>query len=543
MSSLLSKIKEKREKSQDVSDQLQKIVQETKPKKTESLSSDKIIKSKCYEVTGNVGYSRIKKPRTLEESNIDSVNAAFQTLGNISLSSLGTRIPDQSRFIEIIGRGHGQTLRNLFDIIVQKFSGGVETNFPLFKNFENYIGGYSKTSSNATTTTYRYTNEQKKLLLDTEEKLTFTYIPERNTQFVEYLEKHVKVFDKLKEKPDYEKVDEYLKRYWYLIPSKNELGTKIYITDEPLKNTLINLATNTFNMKILNSLEVGGYKEFYLPIDVLENILNSVLGVNNWTTFTSSVFKLPPGGIKSVIKKGEIKKDEIKRVTSIPDTDKDNIYLCRCIYIDVLGNCTYAQIETIPNYGKDENGIVTVKNLARRAAISQTFVSLQSIKGSQSGITNEQREIIDLLDGMNGQVRTIALGGMKDEFISSVVKMVNSRTKDITKKTITKPDVMMIDSFDRNTINKYLQIEDGRNEMSYEKIRDEMNKGKRIMQEEESAKLVSSTKRPMELENVTSDQPKEKRELPIPKVTVSDINEPDITAAEIEKLMEEEKEN
>ena len=499
---------------QTLTTQTQKAIQETKPKKVEvsgsSGSSSRQIKTKSYSITGNLGLNRRLQRKTEEEFWVDASDAALQLYGDLNLIRHGSPNIESSGFIRVVYRNENR-IYNLFKEVVASFNDG---KFPKFEGvYTGYIGGYSRTSSESSTTTFRYSQELIQILKDTETLLGgkhFDYVVEDRTKeedLLGALQKYVNIHEKYKGyDPKCDLASEIMKNEPLCVPYKMISNQKLYINDEILKGSFKNLVNTTFNVSLVESIEVGGYKEFYLPLDIIENTLNSVLGPNNWATYTSSVFRLPRP-LKQITKDDL---EKIVRVTTIPANEKDKIYLCRCIYIDLLGNCTYAQVETIPNFGNDENGIVTIKSLAKRAAITRTFQSLQSIRGPKPGeeASGEQVQIINLADGFISTARSIGRHDEKGKFVGDVFNYaVNFGVKDITKKISGRENQMIMEGPSKNKINKILQIEDAKNEISIDSLRKEIiervaerreaqNEGRQTM-------VVSTPKQPMVLENTT----------------------------------------
>ena len=525
---------------QALTTQTQKAIQETKPKKTEvsgssgsSGTSSRQIRTKSYATTGNLGLSRRLQRKTEEEFSIDASNAALQLFGDLNLIRSGSTDIGSSGFIRVINR-NPKRVYDLFKGVVTSFNDGI---FPKFKGvYTNYIGGYSRTSSDSSTTTFRYSQEITQILKDTETLLAdkhFDYVVEdRNKEedLLGALQNYINIYEEKSKTLGDNIVEEFMKNKILCVPYKMVSNQKIYINDEILKGSFKNLVSTTFNVSLVESIEVGGYKEFYLPIDILENTLNSVLGPYNWATYTSSVFRLPRP-LKEITKNDL---EQIVRVTTIPASEKDKIYLCRCIYIDLLGNCTYAQVETIPNFGNDENGIVTIKSLAKRAAITRTFPALQSIKGPKPGeeASGQQMQVIDLIDGFISTARNIGRHDEKGKFVGDVFNhAVNFGIKDITKRIPERENQMIMEGPNKSKINKILQIEDAKNEISIdslkERIIEKIAERREVQNEGRQPTLVSTTKQPMILEESSNPD----------SVSVSKAQQ-----AAIENQMEEEKE-
>lgn len=485
-------------------------VEEKRPREPRSeVIENKVIRPKTYALKGNLGVDRVKQRSTIEQSYIDGINSSLLLLGRLLTSEYGVEDSRFSKFFYLLASGYGPRLNLLFKRIVEDFK--VDGNpFPKFKGtYLNSIGGYSRAADTGVTT-YRYSSELTNYLIDTEKflesvDLQFTYVPlneNKERKFISLLQTYTELFeDAGSNKIKLIK----LINDMALLPYKIVNNKPIYITDAILHESFRDLVVETRNVGLLQSLEVGGFNELYIPIGVLEETLNEILGPDNWITLTSNVFKLPCS-LKDMAKKKDMIK-KIERVTSVDD--KKAIYLCRCIYIDVLGNCKYVQVETIPSYGAEENGIVTIKNLARRAAITQTFKALESIRGSnKEEISGEQLELVQLLDGILGTSRTIGFGKTRDKFLSNMMnRIMNGNVKDITKPEIQGPEGDLItQGFNKLTVNKQLQLEGGRNTIRIEDLVEDIKQKKEMSDKEKQQRrlqLLSSTKQPMEIENTT----------------------------------------
>ena len=171
---------------QTLTTQTQKAIQETKPKKVEttgsSVSSSRQIRTKSYTTTGNLGLSRRLQRKTEEEFSIDASDAALQMFGDLNLIRYGSPNIESSRFIQVI-YNNPKRLYELFRGVVASFNDGI---FPRFEGvYTKYIGGYSRTSSDSTTTTFRYSQELIQILKDTETLLGgkhFDYVVEDRTK-------------------------------------------------------------------------------------------------------------------------------------------------------------------------------------------------------------------------------------------------------------------------------------------------------------------------------------------------------------------------
>lgn len=474
------------------------------------------FKSKSYTLEGNLGVNRAKQKMRYEDAYTSAIDASFLLYGDLRSRTIGTKNPTRSKFAQLILRGYGDKLKNLFKKIVTDFCSDT-TQFPKFEGvYVKYIGGYSRSSQNGVT--FRYSSELGDYLTKTEDflgvtKQSFKYVPDsrKEEEFISTLQTYIEKFEEANSLSN----EQTLNLFWNILPFK-QIGTEeIYICDQVLHTSFQDLVTTTFSVGLLESLQVGGFKELYLPISILEEILNKILGADNWVTFTSNVFKLPCS-LKNMT---ETKAKDIMPVTSIPRGGSNSIYLCRCIYVDVLGNCTYAQVETIPNYGAEENGIVTIKNLAKRAAITQTFSSLESIRGPTSKdqvISGDQLRLVGLLDGIIGITRTIATDKSRGSFLCNMMNTVtNSNVKDITNSEIRGPEGDLItQGFLKSNVNKQLQIEGGRNTIRVEDLIEPLKsttEEKSINEQQRKLQLVSSTKQPMEVENTTQMEEEQSR--------------------------------
>ena len=142
-----------------------------------------------------------------------------------------------------------------------------------------------------------------------------------------------------------------------LVPSKEP---KIYISDNAMKSgDLLSLAMSLKSQSILDYLELmdaGNYKQWYIKIDKLREILNTILGPKNWTVET----------------------------TYSKEWNENNVI--RGYYVDMLGNFRYGQL-VIPktnNFGNTQvDKDVTMKSKLERTLITEIFPTLRGLSETE----------------------------------------------------------------------------------------------------------------------------------------------------------------
>lgn len=148
-----------------------------------------------------------------------------------------------------------------------------------------------------------------------------------------------------------------------LLPYKVVKGTKFYLTDEGLHSNLIDF----INDKSLEGLALaaipGAFGDMFIPIKDLEIIMDSILGKENYLILISNVKMDNTGGVTH--------------------------YICRGMYLDVLGTFKYGQVNVTCKFGGDRiiaGGTMymrSVQSIMKRTLIMAAYSSFKSLPGKK----------------------------------------------------------------------------------------------------------------------------------------------------------------
>lgn len=168
----------------------------------------------------------------------------------------------------------------------------------------------------------------------------------------------------MKKKKDW--LSGFLSEFLSIVPHKIIRGTPIYLTTKKFKTDIIDLLREGKLAFMNEAISDGHYFDRFFQIQVLLDFLKGVLGKDEMT-------------------QNYVLIDSQAIPTAIPDSNSkqkgEPTYCVRCLYMDVLGNIGYGQVETTSNYGAtDEAHIRAIVGLCERQAIIKAFPSFRSLK-------------------------------------------------------------------------------------------------------------------------------------------------------------------
>lgn len=177
-----------------------------------------------------------------------------------------------------------------------------------------------------------------------------------------YKVRNASVFEKLKKIAYY--VGKGLPVPKELLPFKIVDNQKIYLTDEGLHSNLIDFVVKKNLQGLALAAIPGGFGDMFLPIGDLEIIMDSILGKENYMILVSNVKMENTGGITH--------------------------YICRGMYLDVLGTFRYGQINITCRFGGDRiiaGGTMymrSVQSIMKRTLIMAAYSSFKSLPGRKT---------------------------------------------------------------------------------------------------------------------------------------------------------------
>ena len=161
-------------------------------------------------------------------------------------------------------------------------------------------------------------------------------------------------------------LSKFLSDFLTIIPHKIINGIPIYLTTKKFKTDIIDLLREGKLAFMNEAISKGYYFDKFYQIQVLLDFLRGVLGqdemIQNYVLIDSQAIP-----------------------TVIPDPKSkqkgETTYCVRCLYMDVLGNIGYGQVETSSNYGSTEEAYIrSIVGLCERQAIIKAFPSFRSLK-------------------------------------------------------------------------------------------------------------------------------------------------------------------
>lgn len=148
-----------------------------------------------------------------------------------------------------------------------------------------------------------------------------------------------------------------------LLPYKVVDGNKIYLTDEGLHSNLNDFIKDKSLEGLALAVVKGGFGDMFLPIGDLEIIMDSILGKENYLILVSNVKIDNTGGVTH--------------------------YICRGMYLDVLGTFRYGQVNITCKFGGDRiiaGGTMymrSVQSIMKRTLIMAAYSSFKSLSGKK----------------------------------------------------------------------------------------------------------------------------------------------------------------
>lgn len=256
-----------------------------------------------------------------------------------------------------------------------------------------FFGGWQKQGegSKATTTRYEYDNSMSNRALAGETQYVITATGPEFTIFInniKLLKDLVELIDvefskdtyKMKTLLDAPMILEAQKNYLKIIedslnnrealteclPIKIVHGEIIHVETDFTKKNIVNILEKETTEFLNQATSIGNYGEKYFKIQPLIEILNGIIGRNNYVILMSVPIPIGQNG------------DGV-------------IYSVRSLYMDKLGNIGYGQVETATKYGStEEQHQRNIAGLAMRQAIIKAF---QAFKPLRSG--TQERAILD----------------------------------------------------------------------------------------------------------------------------------------------------
>ena len=148
-----------------------------------------------------------------------------------------------------------------------------------------------------------------------------------------------------------------------LLPYKIVDGNKIYLTDEGLHSNLVEFISKKSLEGLALAAKPGAYGDMFIPIKDLEIIMDSILGKDNYLILVSNVKMDNTGGVTH--------------------------YICRGMYLDVLGTFRYGQVNITCKFGGDRiiaGGTMymrSVQSIMKRTLIMAAYSSFKSLPGNE----------------------------------------------------------------------------------------------------------------------------------------------------------------
>lgn len=149
-----------------------------------------------------------------------------------------------------------------------------------------------------------------------------------------------------------------------LLPYKVVMGNKIYLTDEGLHSNLIDFISDKSLEGLALAAIPGAYGDMFIPIKDLEIIMDSILGKENYLILVSNVKMDNTGGVTH--------------------------YICRGMYLDVLGTFRYGQVNITCKFGGERiiaGGTMymrSVQSIMKRTLIMAAYSSFKSLPGKKT---------------------------------------------------------------------------------------------------------------------------------------------------------------
>ena len=207
-----------------------------------------------------------------------------------------------------------------------------------------------------------------------------------------------------------------------LVPRKNAGSNSLFIDDSCLKTgNIFTLATNLGNQKVLDFVveaKCGSYNIYYIKIERLEEILNTILGEGNWTVETSS-----------------------------PVTWNGN-KIVRGYYVDKLANFRYGQLvvpfESAKFGNTDTDKEQSLKSKMKRALITEVFSTLHGIKEDEYKQLTRQKE----------ETKEAAIGMAMEKW-----RVINGKVDEATLIQLNeiKPIKRIADTHEENFKKRYIE--------------------------------------------------------------------------------------
>ena len=260
--------------------------------------------------------------------------------------------------------------------------------------------------------------------------------------------------------------DDYAELPEKMIPWKLVYGKKLYIEDDTLRNkNLPKLAADLRTPEVLNLIVDANCKSYelhYIKIDDLRNVLNSILGDENWTVELSS--EITWYGNKVI----------------------------RGYYVDKLGNFKYGQLVRpveMSNFGNsDADKERSNQSLLERALITEVFKTL-------SGIDDKQKK---KLDALKKQVVEASMGDSLREYYILQNNVDESVIKQLDAKFIGQNDeIKLIEEKESKPLKR---IAEAREEPAAKRTPGWEEKEKGITPEEKDFKEINKNKGGMIIE-------------------------------------------
>lgn len=314
----------------------------------------------------------------------------------------------KSEFVKILLNPlRRKDLLRRYDIIIKSFPEG-EKVFPdaftivppekggpyaVRSEIGEFFGGWQKQGegSKAMTTRYEYDNSMSNRALAGEPQYVITTTGPEFTIFInniKLLKNLVELVDeefsqdayKMKSLLDAPMILEAQKKYLKVIedslnngealteclPIKIVHGEIIHVETDFTKKNIVNILEKETTEFLNQAASIGNYGEKYFKIQPLIEILNGIIGENNYVILMS---------------------------VPIPvSQNKDGIvYSVRSLYMDKLGNIGYGQVETATQYGiTEEQHQRNIAGLAMRQAIIKAFKAFKPLR-----MGTQERAILD----------------------------------------------------------------------------------------------------------------------------------------------------
>lgn len=152
---------------------------------------------------------------------------------------------------------------------------------------------------------------------------------------------------------------------------------------------------------LLTLRKKGGFNEKYLGVEAIEDVLNRVLGKNNYTFITGTLTRIYIPN-KIVLPGERVQLYGMTIPTAGTEYEPGDIYLMRGVYIDRLGNFKIAQISTNIKIGEADNEQTkeaTAEQLVKRKLITMLFPLFRSIGKGDIDAVEEQKKVLTIALG------------------------------------------------------------------------------------------------------------------------------------------------